>query len=406
MDKKFKIKDNKTVVKLICLALSFGLWMYISNVENPIRQYKLDNVPVQIINTGVLKDSKLALIPNQNLTVNLNLEGHSTEIYKIKKDQFKVVIDLSRYALKKGENNIPVEIRKYPSNISIRNNNFLRVNVELDNYIEKTIPIESKVKVTMAKSTYMDKIKLSPSEASVSGAQICVDKVKSLIVKGEVNNMENETKMSLPIVPVDEHGKEVENINLSVNTTDVTFKVTKGKEVPIKVITKGNLRDGLAIKAITPEVEKVKLLGNEDVLNKINSVNTEPIDISQFGGDVDTTTMLNIPENTTIASGKNQIKVKFSFSKTITKELDVPLNIKGDPTGLKGQASQQTIKVKIRGLEESISSLNSNEITCNVDVSSLNGSNGTVKVNVVNPYENIQIVNENPQSVKITFTKE
>ncbi|MGL5244421.1 MAG: CdaR family protein, partial [Sarcina sp.] len=82
MDKK--AKNQTLIVKLICLALSFGLWMYILNVENPIREYRLENVPVEIINQDVLKEYNLALVPNQKLHVNLNLEGPINEVYSVK----------------------------------------------------------------------------------------------------------------------------------------------------------------------------------------------------------------------------------------------------------------------------------------------------------------------------------
>lgn len=42
-----KTKDSTLIVKLICLLLSFGLWLYISNVENPVRTYEIKNIPVE-----------------------------------------------------------------------------------------------------------------------------------------------------------------------------------------------------------------------------------------------------------------------------------------------------------------------------------------------------------------------
>ena len=172
-----KIEGKNFLVKFICLLLSFSLWLYIINVENPVRELKLNNVPVQVVNSEVLKDYDLVMVPNQNLTVDLDLEGPSTEIYKVKKEQFKVVVNLSEYVLKEGDNNIPVQIESYPNNINIKNNGFLRVNVILDKYQEKSLPIVSKIKVNTEHGTYADKINISPQNATVSGAQSLVSKV-------------------------------------------------------------------------------------------------------------------------------------------------------------------------------------------------------------------------------------
>lgn len=40
------IKEKNLLVKFVCLFMAFGLWIYVSNVENPIKQYTITNVPV------------------------------------------------------------------------------------------------------------------------------------------------------------------------------------------------------------------------------------------------------------------------------------------------------------------------------------------------------------------------
>ena len=50
-----KIEGKNFLVKFICLLLSFSLWLYIINVENPVRELKLNNVPVQVVNSEVLR---------------------------------------------------------------------------------------------------------------------------------------------------------------------------------------------------------------------------------------------------------------------------------------------------------------------------------------------------------------
>lgn len=74
------VKEKNLMVKLVCLLLSFGLWIYISNIENPIKQYTITNIPVQIVNLDVLKEDNLTLAPDQNFTISLTIQGTSTNI--------------------------------------------------------------------------------------------------------------------------------------------------------------------------------------------------------------------------------------------------------------------------------------------------------------------------------------
>ena len=59
---------QKVIVQLVCILLSLCLWIYVTNIKNPIKSYELKNVPVEILNSNSLQDSGLALVPNQNFT--------------------------------------------------------------------------------------------------------------------------------------------------------------------------------------------------------------------------------------------------------------------------------------------------------------------------------------------------
>ena len=68
---------QKVIVQLVCILLSLCLWIYVTNIKNPIKSYELKNVPVEILNSNSLQDSGLALVPNQNFYVNLKIEGNT-----------------------------------------------------------------------------------------------------------------------------------------------------------------------------------------------------------------------------------------------------------------------------------------------------------------------------------------
>ena len=65
--------EKRIVVKLVCVILSFILWLYVSNVENPTRTSDIKAVEVTLENTDVLKDSNLCLKPDQKFLVDLKI---------------------------------------------------------------------------------------------------------------------------------------------------------------------------------------------------------------------------------------------------------------------------------------------------------------------------------------------
>ena len=97
---------QKIIVQLVCLLLSLGLWIYITNIENPIKSYELSKVPVEIKNSDSLKSVGLVLAPNQQFYVSLKIEGSSQDLFSIDKSDFTISVDLSEFVLKNGENRL------------------------------------------------------------------------------------------------------------------------------------------------------------------------------------------------------------------------------------------------------------------------------------------------------------
>ena len=72
---------QKIIVQVVSLFISIGLWLYVTNTENPIRTVEVSKVPVQLLNANALSDQGIALVPNQNIYVDLKVEGYSPVSY-------------------------------------------------------------------------------------------------------------------------------------------------------------------------------------------------------------------------------------------------------------------------------------------------------------------------------------
>ena len=165
-----KVKNKEILIKVLCLLVSFGLWLYINNIENPVSERVITNIPVEILNTQVLAEDGLALSPNQNVSISLTVSGPTGDIYKINKSQFRIVADLVSYGLKPGENNIPINILNSPSGVNVKNN-YPRAEINLENLQKKTMPIYSEINVKNSTGTYVKNVKISPLSATVEGAE-------------------------------------------------------------------------------------------------------------------------------------------------------------------------------------------------------------------------------------------
>lgn len=414
------VKEKNLMVKLVCLLLSFGLWIYISNIENPIKQYTITNIPVQIVNLNVLKEDNLTLAPGQNFTISLTIQGTSTNIYSINKSQFTAVANLSNYTLKSGDNSIPVEITNSPNNVNIKNNGVLRINIKLENITEKTMPVKSELNVTTSNSTYVKNISFSTNQITVSGPEETVNEVSKLVVRGNVTANNSTTTASFPVVAVDSSGNVVNDVVLSTNNVQTTITVEKGKLVPIKVQTTGELRAGLTLENIIANPNTIKILGSESVLDSTDEILSEPINLNSITGNETIITNLIVPRNITLLPNENEINVDVKVSGAdennsenvvngnteTTKTFEIPITIEGNVSGYTANLSSNTVTVVLKGTKKELDNLQASNLSCKVDISKLTKEGGVVSPTVdINNENNVLVDSQNPQTVDVTFTK-
>ncbi|WP_297438964.1 YbbR-like domain-containing protein [uncultured Clostridium sp.] len=397
-----KIKNKNLMIKIICLLLSFGLWLYINNIENPVREKVITDIPVELINPQILQEQGLALAPNQDVTVSLSISGPAAEVYKINKSQFRVAADLISYGLKPGENNIPVSIMNSPSGINIKNN-YPRVELNLENLQKKNMSLTPEVQVKEAKGSYLKNIKLSPLSASVEGAEGLVKEVSKLVVRGQVDNANQSTVLNLPIIPVNSAGVEIKGLTVTPGQADVAINLEKGKLVSIKVNTTGVLPQNLTLKSITPSINSVDIVGEGS--KDINSLTTTPIDLSKITGNATIPVNITIPKGIVNISGENSINVNIVVeNNSATKKISVPLDITGQNKDYDYKIGQNNADISITGLATNLEKLDLSKLVGNIDVSTLT-STGIVPIKIIGQDLQGMVVTVIPENISVEVSK-
>ncbi|WP_160683293.1 CdaR family protein [Clostridium sp. C2-6-12] len=368
-----KVEGRTLIIKLICVLLSLGLWLYISIVENPLRTYELKNIPVELINEDAVTNSKFTIVNKQQFTVDLKLEGPSNEVANVKKEDFKIVADMSAYALKNGENTIPVQIISYPENINIKNNGFLGIKVNLEELIQKEFTIKSKVKVTFKENIYEKEQSISPSKISVKGGKSSVDKISEAVLIGEEKDVDKNSKKEYSIKFLDSLGNEVSDVESQQKTAELSVSVTNGKLVPINLKTTGQVSAGFKLDGYELSKNNINILGDSQTIDKIKAIDTEVVDMSSLKQDHEFDVKLNIPEGISIQNGENTIKVKTKVSKeeNVTKNLSCNVQYTNLNEGFLVNSSKSTVNVVVSGIQSDLDKITSGNIKVILDLSNV-----------------------------------
>lgn len=362
MDKK---SNKKIIVQFVCVVLSFALWLYINNVENPVKDSTIRNVPVEIVNSELLKNLDLSLSEDQEYTVDVNISGPSNQIYTITKDDFNLKVDLSQYALKQGENTIPVEVVDYPEGINIKNTKSLAVKVKIESCTKKELDIESMVDINYQSGFSEKSLNIEPSVVSVSGPKSLVDKASKAVIKGKIDNVSQNIEQSYDIVILDDKGNEITGLELNESSAVISVEVVKGKEVPIKASLVGSLKEGLKLQSSELSLSKVTVSGETDEIDKVEFINTSEINLDNINSSQKIQVSLVVPEGITIENGSDKITVTLNIKdlKVINKTIyGVKINYSGMDTSKFKYEMANTCDIVISGTEEEIQDISDNDI--------------------------------------------
>ena len=397
---------QKIIVQLVCLLLSLGLWIYVTNIENPIKSYELSRVPVEIKNADSLKDAGLALSPNQEFYVNLKIEGNSQDLFSVDKSDFTISVDLNEFVLKNGENKITVNIENSPSTVKIKNSNGLTITINTEAYSTKEVPVKSKINVISKSSYYVATPIFSPETIIVSGPESLVNKVTKVVAEGEESNAIKTIVKNYIVIPVDENDKEVTGIQLSQKWAEAIIEINEGKTVPIKINTTGTLPSGLRLKSISSTTTEIGITGPESALSSIHEVGTETIHLSEIKDSTNIDVALGIPDGILIHNGENSITVSIVVEKVQTKEFIIDYSMIGQQEGITVVPDNNKVTITVSGFEDVLNSLTEANFTAELDVSEYIEEGEFSKVPTVNlvGVDNVNI--DTVSEIKLTVTKD
>ena len=374
-----KGNEKRGVVQIVCVLLAFCLWLYVTSIENPNKSSEIKDIPVDIINSEVLRESNLALSPNQNFTVNLRIEGPANAVYSAKVADFKVTADLGTYVLKKGENNVPVRVVNYPQDVNVMNTGVLSIKINVEEYTEKYVNVVSKVD-TLFKEGFVERnVEFTPQSVKIYGPESAVSKVKSVALIGETKDISEDFESEYELIPIDSEGAVVKGVSLDKSKGTLKMQVGKGTEVPIKVKYMGSLKNGLSIEKETLSKNKVSIIGDPKAVENIKYIETEPLNLSDIVSSKDVNLKLSIPEGITVSLDEQYVTVSLKIKDEIpvTKSFSVKVDYIG--VDANHEYTPNTVNVVLEGTKEALASIKADNIKVEASVGGLVEGNHEVE---------------------------
>ena len=322
-------------------------------------------------------------------TVDLTLIGSKSNLYLAKQiGDHEVVLDLTDYEpgnykvkLKYNHSMNNVSYKLDPSTISIKisekESEVFNISYDLvnENKLDKKLNIGS--------------VTLDKNEVIVKGSRETLDtisNVKALVdveAAGLTNKGEYEVD-SIKLVAYDHNGNKINNVEMVPNNISAKVKVDSySVELPVKVVTSGNITTGYALNSINSSVTKVTVYGDQEVLDTLSSIEA-PIDVTGLSTDKTFNGVtLTKPAGVRYMSDTTT-SVTVTLDQEASKEFTgIVIESKNVAEGYTVSAlteNDRTITVIAKGVSSALESLDASKIKAYIDLSGYTA--GTYEVEV------------------------
>lgn len=391
-----KVLNRPNVLLFVSLGLAVIVFLLIdSKVINLVETEAeiLTNQPIK-----VEYNSEAYVVEGLPDNVDITLIGRKSDLYLAKQlGQNEVTLDLTDYAPRDDAYKVKLTYNQTIDSLSYKlDPTYVYVKIKRKVSALKTISYDlinqDKLNAINPQLSVSD-VQLDQSEVVVKGSQDTLDSIASVKALVDLNNDKFKDKgtytlENVPIVAYDGNGNILKNVEIVPSTVTATITFTSySKEVPIKVITTGNLVTGKAISSITingKDQANVTIYGDKDSIDSISSVPIT-IDVTDQGNNGAKTYNVSITKPTgvkymTVTSAT--IVVNFGEAKQKTIE-NVKIDTHNVPSGFSVTAASEIdkyVNIQVIGVESVLNEIDASDITAYIDLTGYTSGNHTVTV--------------------------
>lgn len=304
-----KIAHNKkdNIAKLIALITAIALWFIVMNEQNPPADVTYQ-VPLHVRN--VQADH---FVSYDNDTVEVVVRGPRSIVASVPEDEFYAYIDMAD--LTEGYHKVKVHV-VVPSGLELVGVSPDKCDVTLDKMVAENRKVELAYSGLATEGVKVDEVKTEVEKVKLEGASLLVGQVAKVVAHINLDKKDEDFSEEVDIVAVDSEGKEVSGVTVTPNKTSIKGKVISvpiEKTVDVTFQMIGELPAELALKGIKADADTVVISGYRPNVEKVTSLKTEPLNLSNIMGSTTVALSILFPEG--ISAEKQTITVTIDVIK-------------------------------------------------------------------------------------------
>ncbi|MCD7750666.1 MAG: hypothetical protein LUI10_02840 [Lachnospiraceae bacterium] len=379
---KTKILHN-WYLKLLSLACAIILWAVAYNIENPVTTTRFSNVEVTFVNTEVLEENGqvYAVLNNSDVVRTVTVSASRTIIDDITESDITVEADFSKMRLD-GTVDLTFTCTKYDTSNVTFSASSTTLQLDVEDKMERYFRLTAQVTGSAADGYIASGTTLEQNQLSVSGPESIVSSIASAKASVVLDDATDNVVTYADIVLYDSDGNEIsqDRLTLGSSRVRVTVEVLKTKTVPLVFETDVTPAEGYLLSGdLIAETDTVTVAGKSGVVDLVTEivisgddyVVTDATEDVVFEIDLDdylpTSIIRADQDDNGVITVTQPVEATYSTGISISADKVSFINV---PDGYGAQISEEvgTVTAVVAGLEDTVSTVRSTDITATIDV--------------------------------------
>ena len=318
---------------------------------------------------------------------------------------FRASIDVSDIEPGSGPQRVPVQVESLDPRITVQGVQPQAVTVDLDRLAQRTVEVTVPAPIPPTGLTLGD-IRIEPASVTVSGPASVIDRVVSARADVAIQPTGIDFDQDVEVVPVDERGDPVPQIDVEPTGVRITVPVFSDREtrsLPISPLITGDAAAGFELAGATVEPKFVTVEGDADQLAQLLSIDTSPISVNGLSADRTFEATLALPTGVE-AHDVETVEVTVDVrAVTATRAFEVGLRLVGGQDGLAYDPAVDRVLITVGGSIADLDRLDGATLVADLDVAGLEVGTSSAPVTIDLP-AGVALVAASPETVSVTVS--
>lgn len=394
-------EKNRKIIQIICsILVALGVWLYVGEEKTVSVTTQVHDLPVEFAGEDTTMAEKgLMLLSGYDTTVDLKLKGPRMVLWKLDKDEIRIVADTSSVQ-DTGVQTLTYEV-VYPDNVQ-RNQiqvawaSLYSITVTVGELYTKEVDIYCDVNGNVPEGFVAEKLLLDPAKLVLRAQRDDLLNVSYAKVEIDLSGAKQTVIKTVGFQLYDYNDIPIENDNIRAATKliQVTVPVKTVKEVPLLINFVEATGSTMAQVDYSIDPKKVVLKGDKAVLDGISSIVLDTIYLQDLKPSQSLHYEIPIPKDTELVGEKKEATVTIVVEGVSERRVSTTnFTCNNIPEGYEASVVTESLSVTLRGLSEEIDALDGSNLQIGADLSHITGEGSfTVPASVkIDGYSNVGV---------------